>query len=1058
VHLSKVIANHFGPFENETLDLGRGFTVVWGLNEAGKSSWHSAVGVTIGGRRRNKGGGTKAEREFRERYRPWDGSGWSVGGELRLDDGRCLQVKHDLEAKTGTVLDLDFGTDLSKEFVNDGGIDLCQLVGLDRATFAATACVRQADLFAIRENADALQEHMQRAAATAGTDATAAAALETIAEYGRWAVGLDRANSTKPLRQAVIAKNAAELALGEAEGEHRERLELVKTVQLLEQGRVEAQQRLTVCELALALATATANLKATSADVSQFDDLEKRVSAAGEEVDFLSAEVALTKEALKLRQLQDAATAVDAEAVEIQSLLTDLAKTQSEVGRLQTKERSLRACAALAQASEAETAVRRAHQIASVHTVKPPSAGEFDDAMTTVIAVLEAWKNIPEGVPLSGQSAQEIEAELAAVPEPPAGDIQPRPSIQTLVGAREETRHRLEGHDRDEPGTEAVAATGSSTALLAAGAVMTIGGIGLAAALHPTLGVVALVGLISLILGTKQRAKDAVLRRGMDEHAAWLERRSAVLIEEEDRAAELRAALAAAGADNDADVDAMLDTYRRQCHQRAEQLRLSKRRPDLENQLILRRAAEDAATQAASHREATWAGAVEVAGEAGISAEGTADQLFERLDQWLGGKRDHRSQLEQDRKEWSELQQILGGSTLEDFQDEVGRLRREADELAAGFESDQVPTLDPNEALREAAVQEGEIGELGHVADALKATIEERQRTMQDPVGAAGAAASALADFETSLCNSSASTVEFDPSRLPVAAALQSNLASLDTRLTNARNTLATAKGERQEQVRHVGDPVEDQAKVDSATAELRAALANAPHLESVFNVENLSDLAALETERDSFAETLDETVKKAATAKGQLSERIQNAPDLPKAKETLEATEIELKRVRNLEKVLHHATSFLSAAQERVHRNIAPRLRETVEGWLPTIFAGRYDHVLINPVDLDVHVGGANGELQRASLLSHGTAEQIYLLLRVALVEHLTSGENCPLLLDEVTAHADDARSKGMLELLHQLSQDRQIVVFSQESRVRDWARQNLTGERDRLVELAAP
>ena len=50
-----------------------------------------------------------------------------------------------------------------------------------------------------------------------------------------------------------------------------------------------------------------------------------------------------------------------------------------------------------------------------------------------------------------------------------------------------------------------------------------------------------------------------------------------------------------------------------------------------------------------------------------------------------------------------------------------------------------------------------------------------------------------------------------------------------------------------------------------------------------------------------------------------------------------------------------------------------------------------------------------ATGKWREARLLSEGTREQIYLLLRVAMAEHLvTTGETAPLLLDEVTVQSD--------------------------------------------------
>ncbi len=93
------------------------------------------------------------------------------------------------------------------------------------------------------------------------------------------------------------------------------------------------------------------------------------------------------------------------------------------------------------------------------------------------------------------------------------------------------------------------------------------------------------------------------------------------------------------------------------------------------------------------------------------------------------------------------------------------------------------------------------------------------------------------------------------------------------------------------------------------------------------------------------------------------------------------------------------------------------------------------------------------------AMLLSHGTAEQVYLLLRIAMVKHLTraSAESCPLILDDITAHCDDVRAVAIMDLLHRMSRDRQIIVFSQQRSILEWANEHLDAGRDRLEQLDA-
>jgi uncharacterized protein YhaN len=207
-----------------------------------------------------------------------------------------------------------------------------------------------------------------------------------------------------------------------------------------------------------------------------------------------------------------------------------------------------------------------------------------------------------------------------------------------------------------------------------------------------------------------------------------------------------------------------------------------------------------------------------------------------------------------------------------------------------------------------------------------------------------------------------------------------------------------------------------------------------------------------LQTARDEAAST----ARAAAMARGQIREQEKGLPVVADAEEEFAAAELDLAHLKELGAILAETRNFLVQAQERVHRDIAPVLRAAIDGWLPTITAGRYTETLVDPESLQVRVRSNTGEWREAQYLSHGTAEQIYLLLRVAMAEHLTRpGEVCPLILDDVTVQCDERRKKSLLELLHELSKKRQVILFSQETDVLRWAETNLKAPRDNLVSL---
>ena len=234
MRFESIEAYAFGPLRSASLELAPGMNVVHGANEAGKSTWHAALYAGLCGLRRGKGRAVRADVQFERRHRPWDGDGgWEVGAVVELADGRRVALRHDLAGKVeSSARDADIaGRDYSNEIVFEGAPDGSCWLGLNRASFLDTACVRQGQMLALRTGADALQGALQAAVDAAGTDATAARALELLSDYRRERVGSARAR-TKPLLQWRSEVEAAGAALAAA----RE----ARDAYLRERGRIAA--------------------------------------------------------------------------------------------------------------------------------------------------------------------------------------------------------------------------------------------------------------------------------------------------------------------------------------------------------------------------------------------------------------------------------------------------------------------------------------------------------------------------------------------------------------------------------------------------------------------------------------------------------------------------------------------------------------------------------------------------------------------------------------------------------------------------------------------------
>jgi AAA domain len=221
MRIDQVLAKAFGPLRDQTLVLAPGMNVIFGPNEAGKSSWHAALATGLCGRRRSRGQTTEARR-FEARHRPWTGGTWRVGAMITLEDGRMMELSHELDAAIDcSARDMVLGSDVSNEIMFDGAPDGSRWLGLDRRAFLATACVGQAELASIADDPQLLQTHIQRAVAGRSTDPTANRALDILREFRREHVGVDQANSIKPLRRAKDRLRTAQSRLERAREEHR---------------------------------------------------------------------------------------------------------------------------------------------------------------------------------------------------------------------------------------------------------------------------------------------------------------------------------------------------------------------------------------------------------------------------------------------------------------------------------------------------------------------------------------------------------------------------------------------------------------------------------------------------------------------------------------------------------------------------------------------------------------------------------------------------------------------------------------------------------------------
>jgi DNA repair protein SbcC/Rad50 len=130
--------------------------------------------------------------------------------------------------------------------------------------------------------------------------------------------------------------------------------------------------------------------------------------------------------------------------------------------------------------------------------------------------------------------------------------------------------------------------------------------------------------------------------------------------------------------------------------------------------------------------------------------------------------------------------------------------------------------------------------------------------------------------------------------------------------------------------------------------------------------------------------------------------------------------------------RALRLASEMIESSARVTHRELAPRLAASLGNRLSLLTGARYTDV---NVDTDHFALGLLGrtrpDMVPLDAVSHGTRDQVALLLRLALCEVLGgAGERAPLLLDEPLLTSDPARRDLFIEFLHDVSATHQVLI----------------------------
>jgi len=126
-------------------------------------------------------------------------------------------------------------------------------------------------------------------------------------------------------------------------------------------------------------------------------------------------------------------------------------------------------------------------------------------------------------------------------------------------------------------------------------------------------------------------------------------------------------------------------------------------------------------------------------------------------------------------------------------------------------------------------------------------------------------------------------------------------------------------------------------------------------------------------------------------------------------------------------------AIETLREADREIQSRFSPQLGKLASEYMSAVTDGRYEDVLINR-DFTARTRTKDDVVAReAEYLSAGTLDLMYLAVRLAVCElTMPDGEPCPLILDDALVNLDEERIAQAMELLRQISRERQVILFT--------------------------
>jgi uncharacterized protein YhaN len=146
---------------------------------------------------------------------------------------------------------------------------------------------------------------------------------------------------------------------------------------------------------------------------------------------------------------------------------------------------------------------------------------------------------------------------------------------------------------------------------------------------------------------------------------------------------------------------------------------------------------------------------------------------------------------------------------------------------------------------------------------------------------------------------------------------------------------------------------------------------------------------------------------------------------------------EVEMKKAQIKEKIkrwgaLVIAKQVLTETKQKYQEERLPHMMSHAEKYFSFLTDGEYVRIFAPNADQMFVVERHDGQRFFATEVSQGTAEQLYLALRLALAKTYEAAEKYPLIVDDSFVNFDKKRTERAIMLIHEVAKERQVLFFT--------------------------